>query len=219
VKAVLFDFGGVVTEPLGSVLGALATTAGADPKEFAALLLGDYDAEDHPWNRLERGEIGFAELCDWARDEGTRRGWRLDLAPALDHLAALPFRPAVLERAADLRRRGLRTAVVTNSFAEVTALWRARIDIDALFDTVVDSCEVGVRKPDPGIYRLTLGRLGGIDPGDAVLLDDFEVNLTGARAIGMHTILVGRDAGAALDELERLLERHGDGAVKPTAVS
>jgi putative hydrolase of the HAD superfamily len=215
VKAVLFDFGGVVTEPLGSVLGALARTAGADPAEFAALLLGAYDAEDHPWNRLERGEIPFAELCRWARAEGDRRGWRLDLSPALDHLAALPFRPAVLDRVADLRRRGLRTAVVTNSFTEVTALWRARVDIDALFDTVVDSCEVGVRKPDPGIYRLTLERLGGIDPGDAVLLDDFEVNLAGARAVGLHTILVGADADAALDELERLLA----GEVRPSAVS
>jgi len=217
MRAVLFDFGGVITEPLGSVLGALATTAGADPAEFAALLLGASDAEDHPWNRLERGEIAFAELCDWARAEGDRRGWRLDLAPAVDHLAALPFRPAVLDRAAELRRRGLRTAVVTNSFAEVTAMWRTRVDIDGLFDTVVDSCEVGVRKPDPGIYRLTLERLGGIDPGDAVLLDDFEVNLAGARAIGLHTILVGPDAGAALDELERLIESDDD--LRPTVVS
>ncbi|HEY4410991.1 MAG TPA: HAD family phosphatase [Acidimicrobiia bacterium] len=215
MRAVLFDFGGVITEPLGSVLGALARTAGADPAEFAVLLLGDYDAPDHPWNRLERGETTFAELCDWARAEGALRGWSLDLAPALDHLAALPFRPAVLDRAVELRARGLRTAVVTNSFTEVTALWRARIDIDALFDTVVDSCEVGVRKPDPGIYRLALERLGGIDPGDAVLLDDFEVNVAGARAMGLHTILVGADAGAALDELERLLEEDED--LSPTA--
>src|SRR5207244_11186810 len=96
VKAVLFDFGGVITEPLGSVLGALAATAGADPAEFAALLFGDYGADGHPWNRLERGEIAFAELCEWARAEGVRRGWNLDLSPAIDHLAALPFRPAVL---------------------------------------------------------------------------------------------------------------------------
>ena len=217
MKAVLFDFGGVITEPLGSVLGALATTAGADPAEFAALLIGDYDADGHPWNRLERGEIAFAELCEWARAEGVRRGWNLDLSPAIDHLAALPFRPAVLDRAAELRRRGLRTAVVTNSFAEVTALWRARIDIDALFDTVVDSCEVGVRKPDARIYHLTLERLGGIAPGDAVLLDDFEVNLAGARAAGLHGVLVGADTDAALAELERLLEADDD--LRPTAVS
>ena len=205
MKAVLFDFGGVITEPLGSVLGVLATAAGADPAEFAALLIGAYDAEDHLWNRLERGEIGFAELCEWARAEGARRGWSVDLSPALDHLAALPFRPAVLDRAADLRRRGLRTAVVTNSFTEVTALWRARIDIDDLFDAIVDSCEVGLRKPDPRIYHLTLERLGGLAPEEAVLLDDFEVNLEAARAIGMHGVAVGDDTDAALAELERLL--------------
>ena len=70
---------------------------------------------------------------------------------------------------------------------------------------MVDSCEVGVRKPDPGIYQITLERLGDIGPEDAVLLDDFEVNLVGARAIGMHGIYVGADTDAALAELEDLL--------------
>jgi putative hydrolase of the HAD superfamily len=202
---VLFDFGGVLTEPVGPMFEAVAAAAGAEPAEVAALLLGAYGADDHPLTRLEVGELTFAELCRWGEEEGAARGWRLDLRPMLDHLDAIAIRPAMLDRVVDLRRRGYRTAVVTNNFREIIALWRARVDLDGLFETVVDSCEVGVRKPDPRIYRLTLERLGGIAPADAVLLDDFEVNLAGARAVGLHGVLVGADTDAALAELERLL--------------
>jgi putative hydrolase of the HAD superfamily len=206
VKAVLFDFGGVLTEPMGPMFAAVAAAAGAEPAEVASLLVGTYDDGDHPLHRLERGEGTFAELCRWAGDEGARRGWRLDLRPMIDHLEVIGLRQPVLDRVADLRRRGYRTAVVTNNFKEITALWRARVDIDGLFDTVVDSCEVGLRKPDARIYRLTLERLGGPAPEEAVLLDDFDANLAGARAIGMHGVFVGADTAAALAELERVLD-------------
>ena len=209
MKAVLFDFGGVITAPMGPMFEAVAAAAGAEPAEVAALLVGSYDAQDHPLNRLERGEGTFAELCEWAREQGAARGWTLELAPMVTHLETIELRQGMLDRVADLRRRGYRTAIVTNNFKEITALWRARVDIDALFDTVVDSCEVGLRKPDPGIYHLTLERLGGIAPGDAVLLDDFESNLAGARAIGMHAVFVGADTDAAIAELEALLAGGG----------
>ena len=208
MKAVLFDFGGVLTEPMGPMFAAIAATAGADPAELASLLVGAYDGDDHPLHRLERGELTFTELCRWAGDEGQRRGWQLDLRPMIDHLEVVGLRQPVLDRVADLRRRGYRTAVVTNNFKEITALWRARVDIDRLFDTVVDSCQVGVRKPDAAIYRLTLERLGGMAAEEAVLLDDFEANLAGARAIGMHGVFVGTDTGAALADLERLLDEN-----------
>lgn len=205
MKAVLFDFGGVLTEPVGPMFAAVAAAAGAEPAEVAALLVGAYHGDDHPLHRLERGEGTFEDFCRWGDEEGARRGWRLDLRPMIDHLELVALRQPVLERVVDLRARGYRTAVVTNNFKEITALWRARVDLDRLFDTVVDSCEVGVRKPDPGIYRIALERLGGVAPEDAVLLDDFEANLAGARAVGLHAVLVGADTEAALSELERLL--------------
>ncbi|HMC81213.1 MAG TPA: HAD-IA family hydrolase, partial [Acidimicrobiia bacterium] len=133
-----------------------------------------------------------------------------DLAGLPDHLRAVRLRPAVLDRIADLRRRGYRTALVTNNAREFGPSWKDRLPYDDLFDTIVDSCEVGVRKPDPRIYQLTLERLGVLAPDEAVLLDDFEVNLEAARAIGMHGVAVGDDTDAALAELERLLD---DGAL------
>jgi putative hydrolase of the HAD superfamily len=205
MKAVLFDFGGVITEPLGAMFEAIAADAGASATDVAAVLLGAYDLEDNPFSRLELGEATFAELCDWARAEGESRGWRLELAPMISLMDTIPVRPEMVDRIEDLRLRGYRTGVVTNNFKELSAVWRARVDVDRLFDTVVDSCEVGVRKPDARIYHLALERLGGVAPEEAVLLDDFEVNLAGARAIGMHTVHVGDDTAAALTELERLL--------------
>jgi epoxide hydrolase-like predicted phosphatase len=204
VKAILFDYGGVLTEPVQVMFAALATECGAETADLAALLVGAYDDGDHPWHQVERGEIGFDELCRWGTEEGNRRGWRLDLTRLPDHMAALEMRPAVAARIVDLRRRGYLTAVVTNNAKEFGPVWKGQLDFD-LFDVVVDSSDVGIRKPDPRIYRLTLERLGGIAPEDAVLLDDFEVNLDAARAIGLHGVFVGPDTDAALAELERLL--------------
>jgi len=206
VKAVLFDYGGVLTEPMQRMFAAIAADCGAETAELAALLLGGYEDGDHPWHQVERGELPFAELCRWAAEEGMRRGWRLDLRQVLEHMAAFEFRPEVLQRIADLRRRGYLTALVTNNAREFGPVWREQLDYGTLFDTVVDSSDVGVRKPDPRIYHLTLERLGGVAPEEAVLLDDFEVNLAGARAIGMHGVFVGADTAAALAELEALLD-------------
>jgi epoxide hydrolase-like predicted phosphatase len=205
VKAVLFDYGGVLTEPVESMFAAIAADCGAETAELAALLVGAYEDGDHPWHQVERGDLPFADLCRWAAEEGSRRGWRLDLRQVLEHMAAFEFRSAMLERIVDLRRRGYLTALVTNNAKEFGPVWKQQLDYDTLFDTVVDSSAVGVRKPDPRIYHLTLERLGGLAPEEAVLLDDFEVNLAAARAIGMGGVFVGADTDAALAELERLL--------------
>lgn len=220
MKAVLFDFGGVITGPLEGMFAAVAAASGAEPGELAAFLFGAYDSQaetENLWSRLECGQVPFSDLCRWAADEGARRGWQLDLNHMVDYLSRIELRQPVLDRIAGLRRRGYKTAVVSNNFKEFDAYWRHRLDLDGLFDTVVSSCEVGVRKPDARIYHLVLERLGGIAPGDAVLLDDFEVNVAGARAVGLHGILVGADTDAALAELEQLLEADED--LRPTAVS
>jgi epoxide hydrolase-like predicted phosphatase len=205
VKAVLFDYGGVLTEPVEGMFAAIAADCGAESTEVAAVLVGTYENGDHPWHRVERGEIAFDELCRWGVEEGNRRGWRLDLTKMLDHMAAFEMRTAVVERVAELRRRGYRTALVTNNAREFGPIWKGQLDLERLFDTVVDSSDVGIRKPDPRIYHLTLDRLGGLAPEEAVLLDDFEVNLAAARAIGMHGVFVGPDTDAALAELEAII--------------
>jgi putative hydrolase of the HAD superfamily len=79
------------------------------------------------------------------------------------------------------------------------------IPVDELFNIVVDSCEVGYRKPDPRIFQKALEFLGGIPPEHAVFLDDYEGNVKAARLLGMHGIVVAPDPAEALAEFDRLV--------------
>jgi putative hydrolase of the HAD superfamily len=83
-----------------------------------------------------------------------------------------------------------------------TSSWPPR-ELDGLFDVVVESAKVGLRKPDPRVYELACDLLG-VEPPEVVFLDDLGVNLKPARAMGMTTIKV-TDPAAALDELESVL--------------
>jgi putative hydrolase of the HAD superfamily len=102
-----------------------------------------------------------------------------------------------------LREEGYRLALITNNVREGSATWRALVPVDELFDVVVDSSEVGMRKPNPAIFHHALERLG-VAPHAAVFLDDTPGNVEGARRAGLAAILV-EDPDAALAELDALL--------------
>ena len=97
MRAVLFDFGGVLTEPMAPMFAAVAAAAGAEPAEVASLLVGSYHGDDHPLHRLERGEGTFEDLCRWGDEEGARRGWRGAVAASREDNAARRRAP-VLDR-------------------------------------------------------------------------------------------------------------------------
>jgi putative hydrolase of the HAD superfamily len=205
VRAVLFDYGGVLTEGLGPLFIGLVEGSGASIPELATLLIGSYGEDgDHMWHRLERGEVSFQEFCDWARAEGTQRGWQLDLSAMPELLGKLAIREGVVARVRELRAAGYRTGLITNNVREFNASWRPQLPVDELFEIVVDSSATGLRKPNPRIYELALERLG-VQAEEAVFLDDFPVNVEGARQVGMHAILVGEDWQQALTELDELL--------------
>ena len=106
---------------------------------------------------------------------------------------------------AELRRRGTRTALLTNNVREWEPIWRSKLpEVDELFEVVVDSAFVGMRKPDPAIYELTLERLGGVEASDCVFVDDLEVNCEAARALGMTAVRFV-DAEQAIPEIESAL--------------
>jgi epoxide hydrolase-like predicted phosphatase len=203
IAAVLFDFSGVLTT---SPWASIAATAGGDLE----LLVGPYHEDgDHPWHRLERGEIGFAEWFEEVSLLAADAGIELDLTPMAALRETLTVHPHVVERVLELRRDGYKTALITNNVREGSGFWRELVPIDELFDVVIDSSEVGLRKPNPAIYELALERLGAIDPARAVFLDDVESNVEGARRAGLHGILVGEPPDAAIDELDRLLASQG----------
>jgi epoxide hydrolase-like predicted phosphatase len=87
----------------------------------------------------------------------------------------------------ELRGRGYRMAICTNNVREWESRWRAMLPVDEIFDVIVDSAFVGVRKPESRIYELTLERLG-VSAGAALFIDDIEVNCTAARELGMSAV-------------------------------
>ncbi len=103
----------------------------------------------------------------------------------------------------ELKGRGRRLAICTNNVREWEARWRAMLPIDEIFDTVVDSAFVGMRKPDPEIYRLTLERLGAA-PAEALFVDDVELNCEAAGELGIRSVWF-RETEQAIAEIEDAL--------------
>lgn len=201
IHAVLFDFSGVLTT---SPWPTISASAGGD----MTFLTGPYHEDtDHPWHRLERGEITVDEWLTAVNAAAEEAGRALDLTPMQTLLTDLAVHDDVVAHIGGLRADGYRTALVTNNVREAETGWRAMIPVDDLFDVVVDSSSVGMRKPDPAIFTHTLDLLGGVAPTRAVFLDDVESNLVGARLAGLHTILVDDPPAPALLELDVLLGR------------
>jgi putative hydrolase of the HAD superfamily len=208
VDAVIFDFGGVfVDSPFTAVDGA-ARSLGVDPVVLLDVVFGSYELDtDHPWHRLERGEI----TLDLAREQIAAAsvaagGPPIDPVEVLTALAGGGIRDSMVDFCRSLRARGMRTGLLTNNAIEFGPFWRPLLPLDELFDDVVDSCEVGCRKPDEQIFHLALSRLG-VEPTRTVFIDDAVGNVEGARRAGLQAVLIGpepTDVPAALDELARL---------------
>jgi putative hydrolase of the HAD superfamily len=206
IEAVLFDFGGVFTLSPFTAIDAAALQRGLDPAVVTAVIFGDYGQDgDHPWHRLERGDVALidamAELAVLAEAEGITDD-------ALSFLAGLAaddlLRAEVVERALAVRAGGRRTALVTNNVLEFGDGWRRMVPVDDLFDVVIDSCQVRMRKPNPAIFRAALDAVD-CPPERAAFLDDHPAHVAAASALGIHSILVGPDRLAAFDELDELL--------------
>jgi putative hydrolase of the HAD superfamily len=206
IDAVLWDFGGVFTPSPFGAAHAYAESEGIDPVEFVELVFGRYDADtDHVWHQLERGEVSMADALAQIAAEAEARGLPFDLMKMFSSLGADHDRTVVVDTVRKVREHGVRTAIVTNNIREYGDAWRGMVPVDELFDVIVDSCEEGIRKPDPRICTIALERLGVQDAERTVFLDDFDGNISAARALGMHGILVTGDPQPAMDELLRLV--------------
>jgi epoxide hydrolase-like predicted phosphatase len=206
VDAVLFDFGGVFTVSPFTAAKEAGLELGMAIDEALELCFGSYAEDtDHPWHRLERGEVGLAAARTELVALAAARGFEIDPLTMLARLARHDDqRDEVVDRARRIRASGVRTALVTNNVAEFGDAWRSMIPVDELFEVVVDSCRTGRRKPDPAMYEAALAALG-VAAERAVFLDDFPANVAAAERLGMYGIVVGDDRLAAFDELEDLL--------------
>ena len=206
-EAVLWDYGGIFTASPFAAAHTYARSQGIEPETLIEVVFGSYDTDtDHAWHQLERGEIAFVEALTRIQADAAAAGFRFDTGEMFSLMVADEIdRTLVVDAVRMVRAKGLRTAIITNNIREYGDMWRTQFPLDELFDAVVDSCEEGIRKPDPAIFRRALQRVRVEDATRAIFLDDFPGNVAAARALGMRGIVVGDDPAPALDELAALL--------------
>ncbi len=207
IEAVLFDFGGVFTPSPFDAAEELGASLGAPPGRVLEIVFGPYHEDtNHPWHRLERGEIPLLEARDAIIALGAAEGIDTDPFRLFARMGANGARAPMVERAQRIVAHGYRTALVTNNAHEFRDGWRKLVPADELFQVIVDSSEVGMRKPDPRMFELALARLGGIAPERALFLDDAASNVAAAEKLGIRSVLVRTDLRDALAALDTLLE-------------
>jgi putative hydrolase of the HAD superfamily len=190
ITAVVCDFGGVLTSPLMDAFLAFQEESGI-PLEalYGALGVLAERTGAHPLYELEKGRITEHEFLEAIAAELTAAlGRKIDMHGFGEaYFAGLRPNQPMIELMRALRAERYRMALCTNNVREWEPRWRAMLPVDEIFELVVDSAYVGVRKPEPEIYQITLDRLG-VPAGQALFIDDVDVNCDGARAAGMRAV-------------------------------
>jgi len=204
IRSVMFDFGGVITDSPFDAFQRYEEAAGLPVGTIRTI--NSTNPHDNAWAQLERGDVGMSEFCLLFEAEALALGHRVDAGVVMAGLVG-EVRPAMVEAVSRCAER-FKTACLTNNFMldRTVDLATDRPDIAeiyALFDLVIESSKVGVRKPDPRFYEMACEALS-VAPHEVVYLDDLGINLKPARAMGMHTIKVTAP-DVALEELSSVL--------------
>lgn len=191
VGAVVFDLGGVFLEGTVENARRFGETVGLTPEAWGQIYRDLFLAAG-PWDEVERGEMTLDAFARILMRRAKQHGVEIGLERAHNFMGnpadslLMRLRPEIVSACKAVRQR-MPTALLTNNIAEWRHGWRTRLDIDELFDHVIDSSQVGMRKPEPGIYELMAQALD--KPAGALLfIDDLGVNLKPARAMGWQTL-------------------------------
>ena len=208
IEAVIWDFGGVITSSPFEAFNQYEDRNGL-PKDFIRSI-NARDPDHNAWAQFERNEISADEFDLLFAREAANLGHQV---PGRDILACLAgtIRPEMVAVLKGLKARGYKIACITNNVQSGSGAGMARsasvaAEIESvleLFDDVIESSKVGVRKPDPKIYLMACAHIN-IEPSAAVFLDDLGINLKPARQLGMQTIKV-LNAAQAIRDLTALL--------------
>jgi putative hydrolase of the HAD superfamily len=208
IRAVISDFGGVLTNPLWEAFAGWNANVGADPGVLGmALQEVAEQSGQHPLYALEKGEMTEVEFTAAVQEHLPAD---IELAGFRDiYFSHLHPNEPMIDLMRDLKGRGLRMAMLTNNVREWEPLWRAKLPVDEIFELVVDSAFVGMRKPEREIYELTLERLGGdVRAEECVFVDDLDVNCEMARELGMVAVQYV-DAEQAVPEILAAVDSAG----------
>ena len=207
IRAIVSDFGGVLTTPLAGSFQGFADKSGVKLATMGQALAALHERNGaNPLHELECGRMSESAFVEGLRASLCELlGRDVDLASFADTLweGLFPNEPMIAFMAS-LRAAGYRMALLTNNVREWELRWRALAPIDEIFELVVDSAFVGVRKPEPEIYQLTVAGLG-VPAEHCLFIDDVEINCVAARDAGMSAV-VFRDTEQAIADVRALLE-------------
>ncbi|MEP9415125.1 HAD family phosphatase [Gordonia sp. VNQ95] len=189
--AVFLDFGGVLSPPIDELFLDYQAKTGISPTDLKGAMAGVADRLGV--EVLAPVELGLLSEPEWVAGLHSwliARGVDVSRS-AVDFgrqwFAGHQVNSTMRSLALTLRDSGYRVGILTNNVREWEAHWRAMVDLDDHVDTIVDSYDVGVRKPDPAIFALSAERLD-VDPTRAILIDDLPENCAAARASGWSAV-------------------------------
>ncbi|XP_042636600.1 bifunctional epoxide hydrolase 2 [Orycteropus afer afer] len=214
LRAAVFDLDGVLAVP--SILAALglASETLALPRDFLkeAFWKG---GPDGPSVRLMKGEMTFSQWVPLMEEDCKKHSEasgiclpeHFSIKTIMEKaVSARKINHSILQAVLTLRKKGFTTCILTNNWLDDSvqrgSLAQLMIELRPHFDFVIESCHVGMAKPEPQIYKLVLDTLQA-NPNEVVFLDDIGTNLKPAHDLGMVTILV-HDTNTALRELEKV---------------
>lgn len=204
IKAVLFDFGGVITASPFEAFARYEEANGLPPGLIRSI--NSTNPNDNAWAKLERNDVDAQDFARLFETEARDRGHIVSGHAVLDMLAGA-VRPQMVDAIGRIKVGGFALACLTNNFKPRSEAEASRSDtaaVMAMFDVVVESSVVGIRKPEPAFYRTALDILD-IAASETVFLDDLGINLKPARAMGITTIKVVQPE-QALRELSLILD-------------
>jgi putative hydrolase of the HAD superfamily len=213
LRGAIFDLGGVMTEPLAAHRASIDDPVQLDLLRFFLAEFKDVyhlTTGTHDLHLLETGAISDDEFFDRMTARYVAGGGD----PSVDARIAqrvvfgrgLAACGAMIDAVGQVKRAGYRTALLTNISRSGEAVWRSLFAVDELFDVVVDSSQVGLRKPDPAIFLLTCERLG-LRPEQCLFIDDLRCNVDAAADLGMTTLQCKDPVIVADEVVEMLLGR------------
>ncbi|MBV9420096.1 MAG: HAD-IA family hydrolase [Alphaproteobacteria bacterium] len=203
IKAVIWDFGGVFTSSPFEAFARYENERGIPVGTIRKI--NSTNPEANAWAQFEQSKVDIDGFDKLFLAEAAVLGHTIPGRDVLPLLAG-DFRPDVIEALRRVKLSGLLTGCITNNMphnaAGGTAAGRSLYsqDIMKMFDVVIESAKIGIRKPNPEIYKLMCKQLG-VEPNECVFLDDLGPNLKPAKAMGMITIKV-ESGPQAIKELE-----------------
>ena len=202
IDAVIWDFGGVITTSPFEAFNRFERERGL-PSDFIRTVNAT-NPDPNAWARFERSEIDAGRFDVLFREEAVALGHDIRGAEILPLLSG-DVRPAMVAALKACKDR-FRVGCITNNvstgkgagMAGTMEKASAVAEVMALFDVVLESSKIGVRKPDPRIYQMMCEALS-VSPNRSVYLDDLGVNCKPAAQLGMTAIKVSSEAQALAD--------------------